>query len=444
MALLMGVSGTRGVIGRTMTPTLAAELGAAFGTHLDGGAVVVGRDSRQSGTMVRFATVSGLLSCGCDVIDLGIVTTPGTAIMVRQREAAGGVVITASHNPAVWNGIKFLSSEGFAPPPETARSILDRYHNKDFRYAAVAGLGRVTTDDTTHERHVARVLAIVDMDAIRRRGFKVVLDSVNGAGGAGGRKLLERLGCRVVHVNAEPTGRFPHEPEPIEENLTGLCRAVREHDADVGFAQDPDADRCAVVDDAGGYIGEEFTLALAARHVFATRGGPAATNLSTSRMIDDLAQAAGAGPVYRTPVGEANVARAVLDRGCTIGGEGNGGVIEPRVVPVRDSFVSMALVLNLMAAEGRPLCEIICDMPHYVMTKQKFELDRERVALWLDRVRTIVGDGRLNDVDGLRIDWPEGWVHVRPSNTEPVARVIAEARNSETAAALAARVTDLL
>lgn len=444
MALMMSVSGVRGIVGETLTPVLAAELGAAFGTHLGGGKVVIGRDSRPSGIFVRDAICSGLLACGCEVVDLGVVTTPGTAIMVREHRAAGGVVVTASHNPVQWNGVKFLSAEGFAPPVESATRILDRYHGKDFTYVDISRIGRVYSDDGTHQRHLSRVLGVVDVDAVSARRFKVVLDSVNGAGGAGGRMLLERLGCEVVHLNAEPNGCFAHTPEPIEENLVDLCVAVRKHDADIGFAQDPDADRCAIVDDAGGYIGEEFTLALAAKFVFAKRGGPGATNLSTSRMIDDLARAAGIETVHRTPVGEASVAQAVLRHRCTIGGEGNGGVIDPRVVPVRDSFVAMALVLNLLADEGRPLCEVVADMPRYVMTKQKFEIDRDRTELWLGRVRGVVGGGSINDTDGIRIDWPEGWVHVRPSNTEPIARVIAEGRTERAAAELAARVTDVL
>ena len=444
MTLMMSVSGVRGIVGQTMTPLLAAELGAAYGTHLGGGKVVVGRDSRTSGGFVRDAVVSGLVATGCQVIDLGVVTTPGTAIMVLEHRAAGGVVITASHNPEIWNGMKFLSADGHAPPAAAARRILDRYDAKEFEFADVSRLGTATGDDSTHERHVTRVLDVVNVAAVEARGFKVVLDSVNGAGGPGGRMLLERLGCQVFGLNSEPTGHFAHTPEPIEQNLGDLCAAVRDRGADVGFAQDPDADRCAVVDENGVYIGEEYTLALAAKHAFDGRGGPAATNLSTSRMIDDLAAEAGAGPVHRTAVGEANVVEAMLAHGCTIGGEGNGGVIDPRVVPVRDSFVAMGMILDLMADQAMPLSGIVAGIPRYVMNKQKFDIDGERVEAWLGRTRDIVGDGRVDDTDGLRIDWPEGWVHVRPSNTEPIARVISEARDAETAAALAARVTDLL
>ena len=444
MTLMMSVSGVRGIIGQTMTPVLAAELGATFGTHLGTGSVVIGRDSRPSGDMVRSALVSGLLASGRDVIDLGVVTTPSVAIMVRELGAAGGVVLTASHNPIVWNGVKFLTGDGYAPPPETAAAILDRYKAKQLKYVDIQHIGRLKSDDRTNEIHVSKVLAIVDAPRIRERKFKVVLDSVNGAGGAGGRMLLERLGCQVVHMNAEPTGIFAHTPEPTRENLTTLCDAVRANHADLGFAQDPDADRLAIVDNHGEYIGEEYTLALAARNAFRRERGAAAANLSTSRMVDDIAQAAGAGPVHRTPVGEAHVARAVREKRCVLGGEGNGGVIDPRIVLVRDSFTAMAVTLDLLAAEERSLDGVVRQLPHYVMVKQKFDLTRAQIDNWMLRVPTVAAGGRVDSADGVRIDWPEGWVHVRPSNTEPIARVIAEAADEATAAELAQRVTDLL
>jgi phosphomannomutase len=445
MTLMMTISGVRGIIGETMTPTLAADLGLAFGSHLGGGTVLVGRDSRPSGPMIHGALIGGLLATGCQGIDLGIVSTPGVAVMMAERGAAGGVVITASHNPIAWNGIKFLMPPGVAPPPLTAGTILDRYRQKSFVLTDVDHIGRLQRDDTTHERHVGRVLDILDVEAIRGREFKVVLDSVNGAGGTGGRILLERLGCQVIHLNAEPNGRFAHPPEPIAENLTGLCDAVRSHAADVGFAQDPDADRLAIVDDRGCAIGEEYTIALAAKFTFARRSGSVAVNLSTSRMIDAIAEGAAEDVVvHRTPVGEANVARAVVDLGCTLGGEGNGGVIDPRICLVRDSFTAMGLVLNLLADERMPLSTLVEGMPHYVMLKRTFELDRDTMEAWIRKVPGIVGDGRLDDSDGVRVDWPDGWAHLRPSNTEPIARLIAEAADRATAEAVAKRVTDLL
>jgi phosphomannomutase len=441
MTLMMTVSGVRGLIGETMTPTLAAELGAAFGAHLGGGKVVIGRDSRPSGPMVLAGVTSGLLATGCEVIDLSVVSTPGAAMMTVKHAAAGGVMITASHNPIMWNGVKFFTPQGCALPPQLAEQVFDRYRRKAFDLVKVDRLGGVSRDESTNEQHVARVLEVVDVEAIRRMRMKVVLDSINGGGCVSGRMLLEKLGCEVVHINGEPDGRFAHTPEPIAENLTGLCEAVRKHGAKIGFAQDPDADRLAVVDDKGRYIGEEYTLALAAKFVFAKRPGPAAANLSTSRMIDDLAAAVGGITVHRSAVGEANVVKAMQDHACVIGGEGNGGVIDPRIVLVRDSLVSMGFVLNLLASEGRLLSAIVDDMPRYVMIKRKFELPRERIDGWLRNVRRIAGSGRINDIDGVRIDWPEGWVHLRASNTEPIARVIAEAADQATAEALVKRAT---
>ena len=444
MTLMMSVSGVRGIVGETMTPMLAAQIGAAFGAYLGGGKVVLGRDTRPSGDMVKSALISGLLASGCDVVDLGVVSTPGTALMIDELKADAGVVITASHNPIQWNGIKLIGKQGFALTQTEADKVYERFRNNDFKLVGPLKMGRLQQNSTTHERHIARVMKIVDAAAIKSRRFKVVLDSVNGAGGTGGRMLLDALGCQIEHINAEPSGHFAHTPEPIAENLTGLCEAVKQCKADVGFAMDPDADRLAIVDDRGRYIGEEFTVALAAKFVFSKNPGPAAVNLSTSRMIDDLARAAGHGSmVHRTAVGEANVASAVLDKRCVIGGEGNGGVIDPRVVLVRDSFTGMAMILNLLVNERQPLSAIVDAMPQYVMVKQKFEMPRERIDDWLVKVRQSASGGSLNDSDGLRIDWPEGWVHVRASNTEPIARVISEARDRETAEALARRISDL-
>lgn len=428
MPLMMSVSGVRGVIGESMTPTLAAELGCAYGTHLQGGKVVIGRDSRPSGMMVQQAVVSGLLAAGCRVMLLDIATTPATAFMVREHRAAGGIVITASHNPVIWNGIKFLTADGVAPPPQQAEKIFAIYREKAFRLADVQRLSNPVSDTLAAAAHVDAVLKTVQPDAIARRRLRVVLDSVNGAGGFEGRMLLERLGCEIVHINAEPTGHFAHTPEPLAENLRQLCEEVTRQKAAAGFAQDPDADRLAIVDENGTYIGEEYTLALCAKYMFGAHPGPAAANLSTSRMIDDLAAAAG-GPcrVYRSAVGEANVVEAMRVNRCPIGGEGNGGVIDPRVVPVRDSLVAMALTLQLMSDTGRTLSQLVAEIPRYVMIKQKFECSKERIAQVLSTVREKYAKERINDIDGVRIDFDRGWVHVRGSNTEPIIRIIAEA-----------------
>jgi len=391
--------------------------------------------------MLESAVMAGLLASGCEVISVGIASTPATAFMVRHHRAAGGVVITASHNPIIWNGIKFLTDEGLAPPPERAETLFGIYRDRTFQFVDAEKVFNPASDSTASTRHVEATLAIVESAAIGRKRFRVVLDSVNGAGGEEGRMLLERLGCEVVHINSEPSGRFAHTPEPLAENLTQLCDAVREHEAVAGFAQDPDADRLAIVDETGRYIGEEYTLALTAKYLFAHRPGAAAANLSTSRMIDDLALAAGGGcRVLRSAVGEANVVATMKAHGCMFGGEGNGGVIDPRVGVVRDSLVAMALVLQLMTTSRKTISGLVGEIPAYTMIKTKFECSKERINAVLAAVKRRYHGERINDVDGVRIDFTNGWVHVRGSNTEPIIRIIAEASTRERANNLIADV----
>ncbi|MCP4590712.1 MAG: phosphoglucosamine mutase [bacterium] len=444
MSLMVSISGIRGVIGQTMTPQLAANAGSALAAHVQGGRVVLARDSRPTGPMVRAGVLSGLLAGGCEVIDLGIVSTPGAAMMVNELQAAGGIIITASHNPVEWNGIKFISAAGCAPAKSEAEQIIARFQSGDFAPVGVDRIGTATPDDSTHRRHVDKVLRTVDRELISKQGFRVVLDSVCGAGGPAGRMLLDALGCEVHHLHAETSGLFPHPPEPLAENLTELCQAVPRAGACVGFAQDPDADRLAIVDETGAYIGEERTLALAARQIFAHRPGGAVANLSTSRMIDALAEQAGGCTVHRSAVGEANVVELMKTHNCVFGGEGNGGVIDPRVVYVRDSLVAMAVVLQLLAEEKRPLAHVAADLPRLHMLKQKFACPPERVTAVVGALKQAFAAERLDDADGVRIDWAEGWVHVRGSNTEPIMRVIAEADTPAAADALVARVREIV
>ena len=354
-ALMLGISGLRGTIGGTLAPAVVLRWASAFaaylkqhekpanGTHF---VVVFGRDSRPSGSFVRDAAVSALTASGIEVIDLGVVTTPGVAIMVGKLNADAGMVATASHNPIVWNGIKFLDRRSVAPPPDVVLKVIDLFHASVASYCKVGALHEPISNGETNNLHVNRVLGHVDVLGISTKRFKVVLDSVNGAGCVSGATLLSKLGCTVVHLNGQPTGQFAHEPEPIAKNLTALADEVRKQKAHVGFAQDPDADRLAIVDDQGTFIGEEYSLALAAKYVLSKKPGLAAANLSTSRMLDDIAALHGS-TVIRTAVGEANVVDAMLAKDAVIGGEGNGGVIDPRIVPGRDSLVGMAFVLGL-------------------------------------------------------------------------------------------------
>lgn len=436
MSLMVSVSGVRGIVGQTLTPVVALEFAQAYGTLLQGGRVVLARDTRPSGPLFEAAAAAGLLAAGCDVTQLGIVTTPTVGCAIRHGRFDGGVMITASHNPAPWNGLKFLDDLGVAPDPAQARRIADLRCAAPLR---ADRFGTLTHDPDAGPRHVEAVLAACEVERAKLRGLHVVLDSVNGAGCLHTPQLLEALGCRVTHLNAEPTGCFAHPPEPLRENLGDLCAAVRAEGAAIGLAQDPDADRLALVDERGEYIGEEYTLALSVMGVLSRRSGAVATNLSTSRMIDDIAARHGV-QVWRTPVGEAHVARCMLANHCVIGGEGNGGVIDPRVGYVRDSLSAISLVLQLLAERGQPLSRMVAELPRYASLKQKLEVPADQVAGAIDAVTRAFADQRPNTADGVRVDFDEGWVHLRASNTEPIVRVIAEAGNEGDARALAERV----
>jgi len=428
----------RGIVGENLTPSIAAEYGCAFGTFLKSRytgkkgklSVCIGRDSRSSGQMLKSAVATGLCAVGIDVVDLGLVTTPGVGIMVRDLQCNGGVIITASHNPIQYNGIKLLLGNGIAPPSDIAEQIRQYFLDKHFALVDSPHCGKITSNEQTDATHIARVLAIADKEAIAAKKFKAVLDSVNGAGGRVTKKMLAELGCEVIAINDEPTGIFAHRPEPTARNLTGLCRVVKAKEADVGFAQDPDADRLAIVDEAGTYIGEEYTLALAAKYIFSRKTGKAATNLSTSRMLDDIAEKAG-GQVIRTAVGEANVAKAMLEHDCIIGGEGNGGVIDLRVGPIRDSLVAIALVLQLMAETGKTISQLAGEITGYYMCKDKFAAEQTQAQQILKLAKKAFADAKLDTTDGCRFDFDDGWLHIRPSNTEPVVRVIAEATSKQ-------------
>lgn len=438
MALMISVSGVRGLVGTTLTPGLAVEFAQAFGTLLRGGRVVLGRDSRPSGEMFEHAVAAGLCAAGCAVTRIGIAMTPTVARAILDGRYAGGVNITASHNPADWNGIKFLDEHGLAPDPQRAREI-DEIRRDPARLSSVTEFHPIQLDDGAGRRHVDAVLRAVEVDLTPLRGLRVVLDSVNGAGALHTPAFLAALGCEVIHLNAAADGRFAHSPEPIAENLSQLCERVSSEHAAIGFAQDPDADRLAIVDETGRYIGEEYTLALCAQSVLSRRRGPVAANLSTSRMIDDIAARFGA-PTQRTPVGEAHVARAMMASGAVVGGEGNGGVIDPRISYVRDSLSAMSLVLQLMAATGKSIRALVEELPRFEMVKQKMPCGPDQVRRAVEAIEGRFAGERITRGDGVRIDFPEGWVHLRGSNTEPIVRVIAEARDREKAEILISRV----
>ena len=423
---ILSISGLRGVVGDGLDPEYVTRFAAALGTMYGGGTVVVSRDGRRTGEMVKQAVLAGLAATGCNVLDAGIATTPTCGVLVSHHEAKGGVQITASHNPVEWNGLKPFSPRGSVFDATLGQQLLKLLESGAFDYRSWDGVGSIQVLDDPARPHIDRVLSLVDAAAIKAGRFQVVLDCNHGSGAVATPRLLEQLGCEVTVLGGTADGNFAHTPEPLEENLTGLCDAVREHGADVGFAQDPDADRLAIVDETGRYIGEELTLALCADFVLPQRPGPFVVNGSTSRVNQDIAERHGCA-VHRSAVGEANVVARMDDVKAVFGGEGNGGVIEPRVGDVRDSFVSMAYVLAGLAAREGSLSGWVSDLPAYSIVKQKIECPRERVDAACEALKNEFGDAQATEGDGLRLDWPDRWVQVRASNTEPVLRVIAEA-----------------
>lgn len=441
--LMVSVSGIRGRVGAGLTPLVVATYAGAFGAWARGNggsdAVVVGRDSRVSGPLFHRIVVGTLQAVGCRVIDIGLTTTPTCQLAVEHHHAAGGLMLSASHNPIEWNALKFIGASGL---------FLEKHEGEAMRALVESGidyvtwdrLGDVVTDADAAARHLEQVLALpyVDVERIRARGFTVALDCVRGAGAVIIPQLLERLGCTVTGINLEPDGRFPREPEPTAENLREFERFVRESGADIGFAVDPDVDRLALVSEKGKAIGEDFTLALAARLVLRHRKGPVVTNLSTSRLVEDVAREAGVEAI-RAPVGEVNVAVKMRETNAAIGGEGNGGVILPEMHLGRDAPIGVALMLQLLVEEGRPLSAIAADLPRYVIVKDKLDRPDAPLDAVYEALTGAFRDAAVDRQDGLRLSWPDRWVHIRPSGTEPIVRVIAEAPTAEAAAELVRR-----
>ncbi len=429
--LMVSVSGIRGRVGDSLTPEVVARYAAAFGAWSIGQGtsrkIVVGRDSRVSGPMFHRIVVGTLQLVGAEVIDIGLTTTPGCQLSVEHHHAAGGLMLSASHNPIEWNALKCIGASGLfleASQGAAMRALVE----EGIPYATWDAIGGMSTDDQAATRHIEAVLGIpyLDAEGIRARRFKVALDCVRGAGATVMPALLERLGCEVVSINMTPDGRFPREPEPIAENLGELEKLVRDSGADIGLAVDPDVDRLALVSDRGKAIGEDYTLALAARVVLRHRRGPLVTNLSTSLVVEAAAREAGV-EMVRAPVGEVNVAVRMREVGAAVGGEGNGGVILPEVHLGRDAPIGAALLLQLLLEERRPLSAIVDALPRYVIVKDKLPRPNASLDKVYGALESAFGDASADRQDGLRLAWADRWVHVRPSGTEPIVRVIAEA-----------------
>lgn len=449
---MISVSGMRGHVGTDLTPEIVARYAAALGTWAGRGGrplVVLGRDARTSGPMFAHAAVAGLLSVGADVVDLGMVPTPTVQLAVEHHRAGAGLILTASHNPIEWNALKFVGPDGIFLDVE-AGAVVRALADSGPPRVDWSGIGRVRDDPDAVTRHLDAILAlpVIDVAAIRARGFHVALDCVRGAGAVAIPPLLERLGVRMTGIHLEPDGRFPHPPEPVPENLRDLGRVVKESGADLGLAVDPDVDRLALVDETGTAIGEDYTLALAVRAVLSgggnSKGGQpvVVVNLSTSLVVEDAARDFGARFV-RAPVGEANVARAIREEAALVGGEGNGGVILPGLHIGRDAPLGVALILHYLAKVGAPLSRVVASAPRYTILKAKAPR-AENLGASFDRMRSRFPDASVDDRDGLRLAWRDRWLHVRPSGTEPIVRLIAEAPTAADAEQLVAAGQELL
>jgi phosphomannomutase len=425
---IISVSGLRGIVGQTLTPEVAIRYACAFAAQIGDGPILLTRDGRATGRMLADAVRAGLCAVGRDVVDADIAATPTTGVLVRSLQAAGGIQVSASHNPPEYNGLKLFAADGRVISEASGRPVLELYRSGNWpTWVDHRQIGQLRSCDDTLSRHATLVLATVDVATIRARRFHVLLDANHGAGSLLGQRLLNELGCELQLCGTPADGQFEHTPEPTAENLTGICSAVRHGQLDVGFCQDPDADRLALIDESGRYLGEEFTLALAVQHVLSQTKGPIVTNCSTSRMSQDLAQQHGV-PFFYSKVGEANVTALMLEKRAVFGGEGNGGPIDPRVGYVRDSFVGMALVLDAMASTGKPVSRLAAELPQYAICKTKIPVEPSRLDEGFARLEECFADATYSRLDGLRLDWPDRWLLVRASNTEPIVRLIAEAK----------------
>ena len=441
--LKISISGVRGVVGDSLTPTLLTRFAQAFGTYVGSGTIVIGRDPRTSGEMVKQAVIAGLLSSGCRVLDVGMCPVPTIQLMVRLRGAQGGLAITASHNPPEWNALKFIGADGTFLGSGLAREMLDIYHQGE--YVTVGGheMRGVETVTGAGDFHIKAIIDAVGPLPSKGRRLRVVLDPCNGAGSIIGPKLLNTLGAEVITINDQPNGQFPRAAEPTKENLSALCEAVKRHGADIGFAQDMDADRLAIVSELGEPIGEDYTLVLATLYVLSQQRGPVVANLSTTNALDFVAQRFEC-PIYRTKIGEANVTECMQRVGALIGGEGNGGVIYPRINFARDSLVGMALVLHMLADRGTTLTEVLNELPRLILLKEKLPCPSDKIPQVIKMVRRIYADSPMDLSDGVKVLLPNGWLHVRGSNTEPIIRLSAEAGTEEEVRLMRDSVFDLM
>lgn len=429
--LMASVSGVRGVFGDSINPEIAMKFAGHFGVLQNRGKIVVGRDSRKTGLAMLHAVKSALISVGCDVVDLGIVSTPTVLLAVEQSDSKGGISITASHNSAEWNAMKFVDENGLFLYPEKAMKFISKIDN-DIEYAQWNKMGKVEFDNEASKRHIDKILNIpyLDLEKIRAKKIKVVIDSVNGAGGLISPDLLREFGCEVFEINSEPTGDFAHVPEPLNKNLKQLEEAVLKYKADIGFATDPDVDRLAIVSEKGNAIGEELSLLISEKYVLRKKKGDVVTNLSSSMASEDISSEFGA-KVIRTKVGEINVGKMMQEIKSPIGGEGNGGIICPEVHYTRDAPAGMALILGCMVEEDKSISEIADSIPKYYFAKDKVKVSPDKLDQVMENVEIVFADEKKDRTDGIKVIGDKYWIHMRKSGTEPIVRVYVESDSPE-------------
>ena len=442
-SLKIGAPSVRGIVGESFTPQLAAEFAAAFGSYCGPNEVVVGTDTRTSRTMITHAVVSGLLSVGCAPVEAGIVPSPALQHSIRNGSAAGGICITASHNPVQWNALKFFNSEGISLSPNQFAELTGLYHQGVYARVPSSSIKRLKKDDSVVSRHSRMVIEAVKSGLIRNREFSVAIDCCNGAASTAAPAFLRELGCRVHEFNCSLDDPFPRNPEPVKPNIEEFCSFVRESEAEIGFALDADADRLALVDGEGNALGEDYSLALVADYYLESNESPIVVNVSTSQVMEDVAARFGA-EVFRTKVGETHVVERIFQTGARIGGEGNGGVIIPDLNPCRDSFVGMGYILEAMAERNLSIAEMKARLPAYEMIKSVVPCRPRDIVHFKSLLRHLYKDYRLEEIDGLKIFKGSGWVHIRGSQTETVVRIIVEARELKEAESLLAEIIDYL
>jgi len=441
--VMISVSGIRGIVGEGLTPELLVNYSSAAGTYYGQGKVLVGRDSRVTGEMVKNAVFCGLQSVGCSPVDLGICPTPTVELAVQDSDAVGGIIITASHNPIEWNALKLLNSKGLFLDQEEGEQIKKIISSQAYSFSKWDAIGTPEKFEGAVQEHIKKILEMRYINAakIRKRKFKVAYDCVNGAGGSIIPDLLKELGCKAFPLNQEMTGIFAHDPEPVPQNLQQLSSMVMDKKADIGFAVDPDVDRLAIVDENGDPLGEEYTVTLAARFILSKIKSNIVVNLSTTRAVDDIARLAGV-KCFRTSVGEIHVAKKMLAIKAAVGGEGNGGVILPEIHPGRDAPVALALILQVLLEHEGTVSELYQTLPHYVITKKKIRIDNKNPDVILEKFINNHKQEKIDLTDGVRIDRTNSWAHIRKSNTEPVIRVVAEAENRDQSEALTEAILD--